>query len=211
MTSFIEMRLSGALTGLFRVREMTQDDGQIFLREDQLEEEITSLLKMVKEVYATFGMRFLANLSTMPDNHLGDEALWVKATDTLKKALEKNNMDYNIKDKEGAFYGPKIDFDVLDALGRSWQLSTIQIDYQQPLRFKLEYTDEAGKEITPIIIHRAILGTLERFIAVLVDTLPRQIPHMACSNPSKSNIHISRDKLLCRKDIQGNKEKQDPS
>jgi threonyl-tRNA synthetase len=168
--------VSGSLTGLFRVQEMTQDDGHIFLREDQLEEEITNLLHMVKEVYATFGMRFLANLSTMPDNHLGDEALWVKATNTLKKALEKNNMDYKIKDKEGAFYGPKIDFDVFDALGRSWQLSTIQIDYQQPLRFKLEYTDEAGREETPIIVHRAILGTLERFIAVLVEHYQGKFP-----------------------------------
>lgn len=168
--------VSGALTGLFRVQELTQDDGHIFLSEDQIEAEITRMLKMVKEVYEVFEMRFLANLSTMPENHLGDEALWEKATATLKTALEKNGLDYRIKEKEGAFYGPKIDFDVLDALGRSWQLATIQVDYQQPLRFNLEYTREDGREQHPVIVHRAILGSFERFIAILVEHYQGKFP-----------------------------------
>ncbi len=168
--------VSGSLTGLFRVQEMTQDDGHIFLTEEQVGQELTSLLKMVKEVYDTFGLRFMANLSTMPDNHLGDEELWQKATTTLKKALETNKLEYKIKEKEGAFYGPKIDLDVLDAMGRSWQLATIQVDYQQPIRFNLEYTGEDGREQRPVMVHRAILGTLERFIAILVEHYQGKFP-----------------------------------
>ncbi len=168
--------VSGALTGLFRVQELTQDDGHVFLREDQLEEEIEDLLKMVKEVYDTFEMRFIANLSTMPDNHMGDEKLWEQATNALKKALEKNRVEYKVKEKEGAFYGPKIDIDVLDALGRSWQCATIQVDYQQPIKFKLSYTGEDGHEKMPVIVHRAILGSLERFIAILVEHYQGKFP-----------------------------------
>ncbi|MCL5675162.1 MAG: threonine--tRNA ligase [Candidatus Marsarchaeota archaeon] len=178
--------VSGALTGLFRVQELTQDDGHVFLREDQLEEEIEDLLKMVKEVYDTFEMRFIANLSTMPDNHMGDERLWEQATDALKKALEKNRIEYKVKEKEGAFYGPKIDIDVLDALGRSWQCATIQVDYQQPIRFKLSYTGEDGHEKMPVIIHRAILGSLERFIAILVEHYQGKFP--AWLSPVQVNV-----------------------
>ena len=168
--------LSGVVTGLFRVKEMTQDDGHIFIREDQIRDEITGLLKMVKEVYATFGMEFKAKLSTMPDNHMGDEKIWETATAALKDALLANGIEYEIKEKEGAFYGPKIDFDVLDSLGRRWQCATIQVDYQQPMRFMLEYTGEDGLAKTPIMIHRAILGSLERFIAVLIEHYQGKLP-----------------------------------
>ena len=168
--------VSGALTGLFRVQEMTQNDGHIFLSEEQLEAEISEVIKLVKETYETFKMRFVANLSTMPDNHMGSEETWEKATDSLKKAMESNGIDYRVKEKDGAFYGPKIDFDVIDAMGRSWTFSTIQVDYQQPLQFKLEYVAEDGKERTPIMVHRAILGSLERTIAVLIEHYQGKFP-----------------------------------
>ncbi len=168
--------ISGALTGLFRVRELTQDDGHIFIAEEQLEDELKSLLRLVKEVYDTFQMQFKAKLSTMPDEHLGDEALWERATELLKNALEVNGMKYEVKDKEGAFYGPKIDFDVFDSMGRSWQCATIQLDYQLPIRFKLEYAGEDGKLHTPIMVHRAILGSLERFTGILIEHYQGKFP-----------------------------------
>ena len=168
--------ISGALTGLFRVREFVQDDGHIFIPEDQLEREVTLLLGFVKEVYDTFGMAFGAKLSTMPDNHMGDERLWEKATSALRHALESNRIEYVINEKDGAFYGPKIDFDVTDSLGRKWQCATIQVDYQLPLRFKLEYMGEDGKEHTPVMIHRAILGSIERFIGVLIEHYKGRFP-----------------------------------
>ena len=168
--------ISGALTGLFRVMELTQDDGHIFLAEEQIESESIMFLEMVKKAYGTFGMKFTAKLSTMPDNHMGDDALWDKATSALKHALENAGIKYEVKDKEGAFYGPKIDFDVFDSMGRAWQCATMQLDYQQPMRFGLEYTGEDGKQKMPVIIHRAVLGSLERFIAVLVEHFNGKFP-----------------------------------
>jgi threonyl-tRNA synthetase len=168
--------LSGAVTGLFRVKELTQDDGHIFLREDQVEGEITKLLQMIKDVYAVFGMKFKAKLSTMPDDHAGDDKTWERATNQLRAALEKNKMEYEIKDKEGSFYAPKIDFDVYDSVGRAWQCATIQADYQMPAKFKIEYADEDGKQATPVILHRAVLGSLERFIGVLVEHYQGKFP-----------------------------------
>jgi len=168
--------VSGALTGLFRVRQITQDDSHTFAREDQVEDEISILLKMATEIYAAFGFKFTAYLSTMPDSHLGDEALWTKATDNLKKALERNGIKYEIKDKEGAFYGPKIDGDVLDSVNRKWQCLTIQLDYQLPKRFELQYIGEDGKEHMPVIIHKTIVGSLERFIGVLTEHYQGKFP-----------------------------------
>ena len=168
--------LSGAVTGLFRVKELTQDDGHIFLREDQVGDEITMMLKMIKEVYAVFGMEFKAKLSTMPDDHAGDEKTWEIATNQLKAALEKNKMKYEIKEKEGSFYAPKIDFDVYDSVGRAWQCATIQADYQMPSKFKIEYADDGGKQATPVMLHRAVLGSLERFIGVLVEHYQGKFP-----------------------------------
>ncbi|MDG6929615.1 MAG: threonine--tRNA ligase, partial [Nitrososphaerota archaeon] len=168
--------LSGVVTGLLRVKELTQDDGHIFLREDQVEDEMSSFLRMVKEVYAAFKMDFAARLSTMPDDHMGDELLWERATLALKNSLERNGVKYVVKDKDGAFYGPKIDFDVFDSRGRAWQCATVQVDYQLPLRFDASYTGEDGKEHTPVIIHRAILGSLERFVAILLEHYQGKLP-----------------------------------
>ncbi|MEM3839326.1 MAG: threonine--tRNA ligase [Candidatus Micrarchaeaceae archaeon] len=196
--------VSGALTGLFRVQELTQDDGHIFMAEDQIEGEIGTLLGMIKEVYDTFGMSYVANLSTMPDSHMGDEFLWEKATASLKRALEKNRLEYRIKEKEGAFYGPKIDFDVLDSQGRSWQLGTIQVDYQQPLRFGATYVDSEGKQQTPVMVHRAILGSIERFTAIIVEhyqgkfptwLAPVQIRIMPISDIAVPYAEMIRDKI----------------
>ncbi len=168
--------LSGALTGLFRVMEMTQDDAHLFMTEEQVEEELIRILKLVKELYEKFNLSYTAKVSTMPDKHLGDEALWNKATENLEKALSKNKVKYEVKEKEGAFYGPKIDFDVKDSIGREWQCATIQLDYQLPQRFGLEYTGEDGKEHRPVIIHRVIYGSLERFMGVLTEHLQGKFP-----------------------------------
>lgn len=161
--------ISGALTGLFRVRELTQDDAHLFVMNNQAESELIGVLKMVDELYAAFGLEYKAKLSTMPDQHLGDEALWEKATEVLKNALNANKMKFETKEKEGAFYGPKIDFDIKDSVGREWQCATVQLDYQLPQRFRLEYTGEDGKQHTPVIIHRVIYGSLERFIGILTE------------------------------------------
>ncbi len=168
--------ISGALTGLFRVREFAQDDGHIFLRDDQLENELKMLLGMVKEIYNAFGMEYNAKLSTMPDDHMGDEALWRKAESALGNALDSNGIKYAINEKDGAFYGPKIDFDVIDSMGRKGQCATIQLDYQMPIRFGLEYAGDDGKAHAPIMIHRAIIGSLERFIGVLIEHYQGKFP-----------------------------------
>jgi threonyl-tRNA synthetase len=168
--------ISGALTGLFRVREFAQDDAHIFLREDQIGDELVSLLRLVKELYGRFNLKYEAKISTMPDEHLGEVALWDKAITLLKTALETNNMEYGIKDKDGAFYGPKIDFQIKDSMGREWQCATVQLDYQLPKRFGLSYTGEDGKEHEPVIIHRVVYGSLERFIGILVEHLQGKFP-----------------------------------
>ncbi len=169
--------VSGSLGGLFRVQELTQDDGHIFLTDGQLDGEMVSLLQFVKEVYSTFGLKYMPKLSTRdPNNFMGDIGLWDKATEALRHALDKNDMKYELKEGDAAFYGPKIDFDVLDSQGRAWQCATIQLDYQLPLRFKLAYTGEDGKDHTPIMIHRAILGSLERFIGVMVEHYQGKFP-----------------------------------
>lgn len=168
--------LSGVATGLFRVKELTQDDGHIFLREDQVEEELSLLLRMVKEIYATFDLKFTAKLSTMPDDHSGEKETWDIATAQLKSVLDANKTKYELKEKEGSFYAPKIDFDIFDSQGRAWQCATIQLDYQMPKRFGIEYTGEDGKAHTPVMIHRAILGSLERFIGIMVEHYQGKFP-----------------------------------
>lgn len=168
--------ISGALSGLFRVRELTQDDAHLFVTEEQIEKELLNLLGLVNEFYSKFGLNYKAKLSTMPDDHMGDDALWEKATSSLKNALESNGIKYEIKEKEGAFYGPKIDIDVKDSMGREWQCATIQLDYQLPERFGLGYTGEDGKEHRPVIIHRVIYGSLERFIGILIEHYQGRFP-----------------------------------
>jgi len=168
---------SGELLGLLRVRSITQDDGHVFLREDQIEDEVDSLLKNSMEVLSLFQLKeFKIKLSTRPDQYIGSKRLWEKATKALKNSLDKNKLEYEIKEKEGAFYGPKIDIDAKDSMGRYWQCTTIQLDFNLPRRFKLTYINREGKPETPVMIHRAILGSLERFIGILLEHYQGKLP-----------------------------------
>jgi threonyl-tRNA synthetase len=160
---------SGTLNGLLRVRQLTMDDAHIFCRPDQIQEEIRGVLEFQRAIYAVFGLEPRYYLSTRPDKAIGDVAVWDKAEADLRAALEANGLQYEVKAGEGAFYGPKIDVDIQDALGRPWQLNTTQLDFQQPERFELEYIAEDGQAHRPVMIHRAIYGTYERFMAVMVE------------------------------------------
>ena len=160
---------SGVLSGLTRVRQFSQDDAHCFVRPDQIGEEVERLIRLVQRVYGDFGLPFSAKLSTRPDEFLGEVATWDHAETELKAALEHAGMTYAVNEKDGAFYGPKIDFDVTDAIGRKWQCATIQLDYQQPENFDLKYIGADNTEHRPVVIHRAILGSFERFIALLIE------------------------------------------
>ncbi|MAG44814.1 threonine--tRNA ligase [bacterium] len=168
---------SGQLGGLFRVQQFRQDDAHLFLTEDQIEQEIKSIIKLVDKIYKKFGLKYKAYLSTRPDDYMGDIKLWNKAEAKLKKILKqvyKNN--YSIKEKDGAFYGPKIDYDLEDALGRTWQCATIQLDFQMPLKFKCKYIDKNGKKKIPVMIHRTIMGSFERFMGILLEHYAGALP-----------------------------------
>jgi threonyl-tRNA synthetase len=161
---------SGVLHGLTRVRVMSQDDAHIFCTEAQIEDEVAMNLAMVRDIYSTLGFeRVEFKLATMPDQHLGSEEQWRMSEEKLANALRRNEVEFAINPKEGAFYGPKIEIYVPDALKRKWQVATIQLDYNLPERFDLNYTASAGTEERPVMIHRAILGSLERFIGVLIE------------------------------------------
>jgi len=160
---------SGTLNGLLRVRQLTMDDAHIYCRPDQVQDEIRGVLEFQKAIYAVFGLQPTFYLSTRPEKAIGDPAVWDRAEADLRDALELNRLAYQEKPGEGAFYGPKIDVDIQDALGRPWQLNTTQLDFQMPERFKLEYIGEDGQAHQPVMIHRAIYGTYERFMAVLVE------------------------------------------
>jgi threonyl-tRNA synthetase len=160
---------SGVLAGLTRVRQFSQDDAHCFVTQDQIGEEVERLIRLVQRVYADFNLPFVAKLSTRPDEFLGEIAAWDHAEAQLKAALGATSMAYELNEKDGAFYGPKIDFDITDALGRRWQCGTIQLDYQIPQRFGLKYTGADNAEHMPVVIHRAIFGSFERFIAILIE------------------------------------------
>jgi threonyl-tRNA synthetase len=160
---------SGVLSGLTRVRQFSQDDAHCFVTEDQIGEEIERLLRLVQRVYGDFGLEYSAKLSTRPSEFLGEVATWDRAEAQLKAALDRANQAYTINAGDGAFYGPKIDFDITDAIGRKWQCATIQLDYEQPQRFELKYIGADNTEHRPVVIHRAILGSFERFIAILIE------------------------------------------
>ena len=160
---------SGTLTGLFRVRQFTQDDAHIYCRLDQLQGEITMLLELVKDWYRPFGLEPLFKLSTRPTKSLGTDEQWQVAEQGLADALRANGLAFDLNPGDGTFYGPKIDVDILDALARRWQIATIQIDFQQPERFGLEYIDSDGQPKRPVMVHRAILGSFERFIGILTE------------------------------------------
>jgi threonyl-tRNA synthetase len=169
---------AGTLHGLMRIRGFTQDDSHIYCTEDQLQDEIASLLDFVMSVLRRFGFKdFTANLSTKdPSKYVGDDAIWDKATDALRAALEKYGLDYKIKEGDAAFYGPKIDIDVRDAIGRKWQLSTIQCDFNLPQRFDLEYVGADSQRHRPIMLHRALFGSVERFFGVLLEHYAGALP-----------------------------------
>ena len=168
--------LKGALHGLFRVRCFTQDDAHIFMRKDQISDEIVGVVHLINEVYSKFGFKYFIELSTRPENSMGSDEDWEAATDGLKAALERLNLPYIINEGDGAFYGPKIDFHLEDTLGRTWQCGTIQLDFQMPLNFNLEYTNDKGEKERPIMIHRVCYGSIERFIGILTEHFAGKFP-----------------------------------
>ena len=168
--------MSGALHGLFRVRCFTQDDAHIFMTPEQMKDEIKNVVKLFDEMYSTFGLTYQIELSTMPEDHMGDEAVWHFAEDTLQAAITELGKDFVVNPGDGAFYGPKLDFHLSDSLGRTWQCGTIQLDMQMPERFELEYVGEDGEKHRPIMIHRALLGSIERFIGVITEHFAGAFP-----------------------------------
>lgn len=177
VTTLYRNEKSGTLHGLTRVRSLSQDDCHIFARPEQILDEISKLLDKVKTIYTIFNLQIdEIHLSTRPEKFLGEKATWDEAEADLKKALENAGLNYKINEGDGAFYGPKIDVKVKDAIGRQWQLATIQLDFQLPQRFELKYTDTDGSSKTPVVIHRALLGSMERFLGVIME-------HYACAFP----------------------------
>ena len=168
--------VSGALSGLTRVRQFQQDDAHLFLRDDQIVDEVRKLVELINYFYSTLGLSYYAKFATRPPQRIGDDALWDRAESALQAALEATGLDYELKEGDGAFYGPKIDFDVADAIGRVWQLGTIQLDYNAPERFDLLYSGDDNHEHRPVVIHRAIFGSFERFIAILIEHFAGDFP-----------------------------------
>jgi threonyl-tRNA synthetase len=161
--------VSGALGGLTRVRQFQQDDAHVYLAEDQVTDEVQRMVDLIDYFYGTLGLDYTAKFATRPEERIGTDEMWDRAEASLRHALEATGMDYELKEGDGAFYGPKIDFDVVDALGREWQLGTIQLDHAAPERFDLNYTGEDNTDHRPVVIHRAIFGSYERFIAILIE------------------------------------------
>ena len=168
--------LSGVLYGLFRVREFTQDDAHIFIEEHQIEEAILGVIKLIDTVYKKFGFEYEVELSTRPDDFMGAIELWNKAEESLKNALKKAGLSFKINEGDGAFYGPKIDFHIKDCIGRTWQCATIQLDFQMPERFDLTYEGKDGKKHRPVMLHRVIYGSIERFMGILIEHFAGKLP-----------------------------------
>jgi len=168
--------MTGALHGLFRVREFTQDDAHIFCTADQIEEQIIEVVDFVDKIMSTFEFNYKMMISTKPEKAVGDDAVWEISTNALKNAMDKNKLAYEIDEGGGAFYGPKIDIKITDAIGREWQCGTIQLDFNLPERFELEYNGEENSKIQPVMIHRAILGSFERFIGILTEHYAGEFP-----------------------------------
>jgi len=196
---------SGVMHGLFRVRQFTIDDAHIFCMPEQIESEIIGVIQLAFEVYQAFGFEdFHIELSTKPEKHIGSDEIWETATNALKEALKHKDIEYKINEGDGAFYGPKIDFHIKDCLKRSWQLGTIQLDFSMPQRFGLVYTDKDNTEKTPVMIHRAVLGSFERFIGILIEHYganfplwlsPEQVRVLPISEKSNDYAKIVEDKL----------------
>jgi threonyl-tRNA synthetase len=168
--------LSGVLAGLFRVIQFTQDDAHIFCTEEQLEEQLAETIDLIDETYSKFGFKYNVELSTRPEKRIGSDEIWDKAEKALENVLKKKKMKYKINKGDGAFYGPKIDFHLEDSLGRTWQCGTIQADFSMPERFELEYVDKENSKKRPIMIHRAVYGSLERFIGILIENFSGRLP-----------------------------------
>jgi len=200
---------SGVMHGLFRVRQFTIDDAHIFCIPEQIESEIVGVIKLAFEVYQAFGFEdFHIELSTKPIKHIGSDEIWDAATNALKAALAHKEIEYKINEGDGAFYGPKIDFHVRDCLKRSWQLGTIQLDFSMPQRFGLVYTDKDNTEKAPVMIHRAVLGSFERFIGILIEHYggnlplwlsPEQVRVLPISEKSNDYATMVQSKLKERK------------
>ena len=196
--------LSGALHGLFRVRCFTQDDAHIFMTWDQMKDEIKNVVRLFDEVYSVFGLTYQIEVSTMPEDHIGDVKDWDFATETLEAAVKEMGKDYVINEGDGAFYGPKLDFHLADSLGRTWQCGTIQLDMQLPERFELEYTGADNEKHRPVMIHRVVLGSVERFIGVMTEHFagafplwlsPVQVSVIPISNAFNDYAQEVRDRL----------------
>ncbi|MGE4507726.1 MAG: threonine--tRNA ligase [Eubacteriaceae bacterium] len=168
--------LSGALHGLMRVRNFTQDDAHIYMMPDQIEAEVIKVIELADDIYNVFGFSYKVELSTKPAKAIGSDEVWEKATNALRNALEKKGIDYRINPGDGAFYGPKIDFHLEDSIGRTWQCGTIQLDFQMPERFDLNYIGSDGEKHRPVIVHRTILGSIERFFGILVEHFAGKFP-----------------------------------
>lgn len=197
--------MTGALHGLFRVREFTQDDAHIFCTSDQIEEQIIEVVDFVDKIMTTFEFNYKMMISTKPEKAVGDDTVWETAENALKKAMEKNNLPYEIDEGGGAFYGPKIDIKITDAIGREWQCGTVQLDFNLPQRFELEYNGEGNEKIQPVMIHRAILGSFERFIGILTEhyagefpmfVAPTQVAIVPVAETHKDYAKVLSDKLI---------------
>ena len=196
---------TGALHGLFRVREFTQDDAHIFCTAEQIEEQIIEVVDFVDKIMSTFGFDYKMMVSTKPEKAVGNDRVWEVSTQALKNAMNKNNLSYDIDEGGGAFYGPKIDIKITDAIGREWQCGTIQLDFNLPERFKLEYNGEDNEKIQPVMIHRAILGSFERFIGILTEhyagefpmfIAPTQVAIIPIADTHKEYAKVLSDKLI---------------
>jgi len=197
--------MTGALHGLFRVREFTQDDAHIFCTADQIEEQIIEVVDFVDKIMSTFEFDYKMMISTKPEKAVGDDAVWDISTQALKNAMDKNSLPYEIDEGGGAFYGPKIDIKITDAIGREWQCGTIQLDFNLPQRFELEYNGEGNDKIQPVMIHRAILGSFERFIGILTEhyagefpmfIAPTQVAIVPVAETHKEYAKVLSDKLI---------------
>ena len=168
--------LSGTLHGLFRVRAFTQDDAHIFMLPEQIKDEIIGVIRLADTIYSQFGFKYSVELSTRPEDSMGSDEEWNTATDGLRAALEALDIDYRVDEGDGAFYGPKIDFQLEDAIGRTWQCGTIQLDFQLPRQFELEYVGEDGDKKMPVVVHRALYGSIERFLGILIEHYAGKFP-----------------------------------
>ena len=186
--------LSGALHGLFRVRNFTQDDAHIFMTPEQIEKEIQKTIDLFDEVYSTFGLTYTAELSTRPEDSMGSDESWEMATDALRRAMENRGLKFIINEGDGAFYGPKIDFHIRDSIGRTWQCGTIQLDMLMPEKFDLTYVGEDGQKHRPVMIHRVVYGSIERFIGILIENYAGAFPVWMA--PVQAKILPITDKFL---------------